>query len=68
MRELLDRQLSLLLIQPTHLRVPAERSDLVAAIYQTGQVLKREELDDAIELSARLPAKLKATLSAYVLS
>ena len=65
---LLAHQLDLLLIQPTHLRMPAERSDLVAAIYQSGQVLKRQELDGAIELSARLPAQLKATLSAYVLS
>ena len=74
-RERLDRlgaliaeRLGPLLLEPSQLRVPAERSDIVAAVYQSGKVLRRQELDGAIELTARLPAKLKASLSAYLLS
>ncbi len=68
LQERLARHLALLLIEPVSLRVPAERSDLLALVYQTGQVLKRRELDGTVELSARLPAKLKASLSSYLLS
>ena len=68
LRSLIAEQLGLLLVAPTALRVPAERSDLVASIYQSAQVLRRQEADGSIELLVRLPAKLKAELSAYLLS
>ena len=63
---LIGDQLALLLLPPMHVRVPSERSDIVAAIYHSGQVLKRQETDSAVELIVRLPAKLKAALSAYI--
>ena len=59
-------QLALLLIEPTRLRIPAQRQDIVASIYRSGKVLKREEVDETIQLTARLPAKLKASLSEYL--
>ena len=59
-------QLALLLIEPTRLRIPAQRQDIVASIYRSGKVLKREEADETIQLTARLPAKLKASLSEYL--
>ena len=65
---LIARQLGFLLIEPSRLRLPAERSDLIAAMYQSGQVLRREESGGTVELLARVPAKLKAALSAYLLS
>jgi len=64
---LISEQLALRLIEPTRLRLPAERADLIASVYQSGQVLKRVEHDSAIELTARLSAKLEAALSAYIL-
>ena len=64
--ELMSDQLGLLLIHPTSLRIPAERSDLVATIYQSAQVLRRQEADGVIQLTARLPAKLKSSLSEYI--
>ena len=57
---------STLLVEPTRLRVPAEHAELIASIYRSGKVLKRHEADGAIELTARLPAKLKASLSDYI--
>ena len=57
-----------LLIEPSRLFVPAERSDVLASIYQSGQVLRRQEINGMVELTARLPAKLKASLAAYLLS
>jgi GTP-binding protein HflX len=68
LRVLIGKQLGLLLVEPTRLRVPAERSDIVASIYQSGQVLRRQETDSAIEITARLPAQLRAALSAYILA
>lgn len=64
--ELIGDQLGLLLIRPTSVRIPAERPDLVSAIYQSAQVLSRQEADGMIQLTARLPAKLKASLSEYI--
>ena len=57
-----------LLIEPSRLFVPVERSDVLASIYQSGQVLRRQEINGTVELTARLPAKLKASLAAYLLS
>ncbi len=63
---LIADELSLLLVEPTHLRVPGERSDVVATIYRSGKVLSRLEADGAIELTARIPATLKASLADYI--
>ena len=63
---ILREQLDCLLVEPVRIRVPVERMDLAASIYQSGQVLGRKELDGAVELTARLPARLKASLSAYL--
>ena len=63
---LIRDQLGLQLLEPTRLRVPAERSDIVASVYQSGHVLRRQEADGAIELLARLPAKLKADLTPFL--
>ena len=65
---LMADQLGMLLIEPSRLRVPAEQAELIATIYRSGQVLRRSEVDGATELVARIPAKLKATFSAYLLS
>ena len=64
---LIADQMSLLLVEPTRLRVPVERSELVASIYQAGKVLKRQQADGAIELTARLPATLKHALSSFII-
>ncbi len=61
-------QFSTLLVEPTRLRIPAERADVLASIYQSGKVLMRAESHGAIELTARLPAKFKASLSDYILA
>ena len=64
--EALGRQLGLLFLEPVRLRVPAERSDVVASIYRSGHVLRREEDGGMVELLARVPAKLKAQLSPFL--
>ena len=63
---LIAEQLSLRLVEPMRLRVPAERSDVVAAVYQSGQVLKREEANGMVELLARLPARVRSQLSGFL--
>jgi GTP-binding protein HflX len=63
---LVAEQFSRLLVEPTRLRVPAERAEVIASIYRSGKVLERHERNGAIELTVRLPAKLKASLSGYV--
>ena len=63
---LLGDQLGLRLIEPTRLRIPSERADVVASIYQSGQVLSRREVDGIVELAARLPTKLKSSLYPYI--
>ena len=65
---LISAQLARLLVAPLHLRLPHERADLLASIYQTGQVLSRREYDGAIELTARVPAKMQAVLEPYLTS
>ena len=62
----LTRQLDLLLIEPVQLRVPSESSELLAAIYQSGQVLKRDDVEGMVELTARIPAKLRAATLPYL--
>jgi GTP-binding protein HflX len=66
--ELLTGSLASLLIEPVRLRIPAEHAELVASVYQRGQVLRRQETGGAIELVARIPAKLRPALSPYLLS
>ena len=66
--ELLTGSLASLLIEPVRLRIPAEHADLVASVYQRGQVLRRREVDGTIELLARLPAKLRSSLAPYLLA
>ena len=63
---LIRDRLGLLLLEPSRLRVPAERSDILASVYRSGQVLRRLEVEGAIELFARLPAKLKADLAPFL--
>ena len=65
---LITDQLAALLIEPVRLRIPAEDAEASAAVYAQGQVLRRQEVDGQIELVARLPAKLKASLAAYLLT
>jgi len=64
--DLISAQLGLLLLAPSRLRVPAERADIVASIYRSGHVLRRQELGETIELFARVPAKLKAELEPFL--
>jgi GTP-binding protein HflX len=52
--------------QPVRVRIPADRSDLVAAIYRAGQVVRCQEADGAIELIACLPSGMKERLSSYL--
>ncbi len=68
LRELIGEQLGLLLVEPSRLRVPVERADVIASVYQFGQVLRREEANGVIELTARLPDRRKALLSEYLSS
>ncbi len=63
--EALNQQLGLLLVEPVRLRVPAERSDVVASVYRSGHVLRRQEDGGMIELLARVPAKLMAELGSF---
>ena len=65
---LISDRLALLLVKPTYLRVPADRQDVIASVYQAGHVLKRREIDGSVELVARLPVKLAAALGAYQLN
>jgi len=67
LQALMSRELSLLLIAPSHLRIPSEQSAAVARVYQAGQVISREETDGTIKLIARLPASLKNELTQYVI-
>jgi len=63
---LLAEQVSARMDTPIRLRLPPERSDLVAEVYRSGRVLKRQDLEGAVELVARLPARLAAALAAYI--
>jgi GTP-binding protein HflX len=63
--DLVGGQLAALLVEPMRIRIPAQQAELVASIYREGRVLKRQEANGIIELIARVPAKLKAELSAY---
>ena len=65
---LMDEQLELFLSEPIRLRVPLERSDILASIYQSGQVLARSEADGALLIKARLPGRLQAALAQYLLA
>jgi GTP-binding protein HflX len=62
---LLDDQLALLLVKPIHLRFPAQEAEKAAAVYRAGQVLRRRDVNGAVELTARLPAKLRTALAPY---
>jgi hypothetical protein len=66
--ELIARHLAQLLIEPVRLRIPASSAELVASVYQRGQVLRRQETDGVIELIARVPAKLRASLGPYLVA
>ena len=65
---LIEEQFGLFLSEPIRLRVPLERADVLASIYQSGQVLTRTEMDGALVIKARLPDRLQAVLSAYILA
>ena len=65
---LIEEQLGLFLSEPIRLRVPLERADVLASIYQSGQVLTRTEADGALVIRARLPGRLQAALSSYILA
>ena len=66
--QVIEEQLANLLIAPSRVRIPVDRTDLVALLYQSGHVLKRQELDGAVELTVRVPAALHATFSSYLLA
>ena len=68
LESLIVEQLGFLLGEPTRLRVPLEQQELVASVYRHGKVLRRKELDDAVELTVRLPFKIKALFSEYLVS
>ena len=53
---------------PVRLKVPVERSAVVAAVYRSGQVLSRKEGDSAVELTVRLSPKDKGTFADYVVT
>lgn len=59
-------QLKLLLVEPTRLRIPAEKSELIAELYREGQVLRRGQTDGMVELTLRVPARLSAAVSPYI--
>jgi len=65
---LIEERLSLSLSEPVRLRVPLERADILAAIYQSGHVLARTEADGALTIRVRLPDRLQAALAQYLLS
>ena len=50
------------------LKVPVEQSAVVAAIYRQGQVLKRQDTDTAIELTARLSPRDKQAFADYLVT
>ena len=63
---LLVAQLALLLVEPSHVRLPVERADLLSLIYQSGHVLQRETSGDGITVTARLPEPVKTRLAPYL--
>ncbi len=65
---LISAQLKLRLVEPARIRLPSERSDLIASVYRAGQVLRREDTNGVTELLARLPASVKGSLAPHILS
>jgi GTP-binding protein HflX len=66
LQELLAAQLGVRIAEPVRLRVPAARADVIAALYQSGQVLSREEIDGDVDVLVRIPAKLEHLLKPYI--
>ncbi len=62
----LGKQLDLSLYEPMTLRIPIERADVVANLYQSAQVLKRQVTDTTIELTVRVPTNLRPMVLAYL--
>lgn len=58
-------RLALLMIEPVRLMLPLDRQDLIASVYQRGQVIRRQEVGTKLELIARLPGKLKSSLAQF---
>jgi len=66
--DLIGKQLGQILVPPTRLAIPADHAEVIASIYQSGNVLRREETDGVVKLLARVPAKLKPSLEQYFTS
>jgi GTP-binding protein HflX len=66
LRRLITEQLGLFMEQPTILRVPADHAQVIASIYQSGHVLRREEINGVIQFVARLPVSLRTELAGYL--
>jgi len=66
LESLIGEQLDVLLVAPTRLFIPSERSDVVARLYREGQVLRRTEADGVITVTARLPAKSRGRLTEFI--
>lgn len=64
--ERLGQQIRLLLLEPLSIRIPIEHGELLSSLYQSGQVLRREVTDKAIELTARIPPHLLPAVSPYI--
>ena len=65
--KLIEERLSGTMAAPIRVRVPAERSDLIASIYRHGRVIHRQDHDGTVELTARIPASLQASLISYII-
>lgn len=66
LRSVITEQLGFFMAEPTVLRVPADRAEVIASIYQSGQVLRREEINGVIQFVARLPVSLRTELAEYL--
>ena len=65
---LLSQQIALLLEPPSLLRIPSDRSDVLALVYRSAHVLSQRDHDGVADLTARLPAKTKRELAGFLLS
>ena len=64
----IQERLKLLLVEPVRLRIPAEKSELIAELYREGHVLRRSVANGDIELIVRHPARLSRLVAPYLSS
>ncbi len=64
----METQLEALLVEPSVLRIPTERMDVVASVYQTAHVLSRQSDEGYITLTVRLAPRTGGQFASYAAS